>query len=69
MVRYSPESVKHLDFRDWLRSDATDRELYAAAKLAAAVGTMQHVMDYNARKEAVIHDIYQRAFRAAGFLI
>jgi len=25
-------------------------------------------MDYNARKQAVIRDIYGRAFRAAGFL-
>jgi GrpB-like predicted nucleotidyltransferase (UPF0157 family) len=64
----SPELIKHIVFRDWLRADATDRELYAAAKRGAADGTVQRVMDYNARKEAVIHDIYQRAFRAAGFL-
>jgi GrpB-like predicted nucleotidyltransferase (UPF0157 family) len=64
----SPELVKHVVFRDWLRADAADRDLYAAAKRAAARGTTQRVADYNARKEAVIHDIYQRAFRAAGFL-
>lgn len=64
----SPELIKHIVFRDWLRADFADRELYAAAKHAAAGGTPQRVMDYNARKEAVIHEIYQRAFRAAGFL-
>jgi GrpB-like predicted nucleotidyltransferase (UPF0157 family) len=64
----SPELVKHIVFRNWLRADAPDRELYAAAKRSAADGPSQRVMDYNARKQAVIHDIYQRAFRAAGFI-
>ncbi len=64
----SPELVKHVVFRNWLRVDAEDRELYAAAKRSAADGPAQRVMDYNARKEAVVHDIYRRAFRAAGFL-
>lgn len=64
----SPELVKHVVFRDWLRTDAADRERYAAAKRAAAHGTPQRVMDYNARKEAVVRAIYDRAFRAAGFL-
>ena len=64
----SPELVKHIVFRNWLRADESDRELYAAAKRSAAGGKAQRVMDYNARKEAVIRDIYQRAFRAAGFL-
>lgn len=63
----SPELIRHIVFRNWLRADSTDRELYAETKRAAADGTIQRVMDYNARKEAVIHDIYQRAFRAAGF--
>ncbi|OIH95015.1 MULTISPECIES: GrpB family protein [unclassified Curtobacterium] len=64
----SPELVKHVVFRDWLRTDAADRERYAAAKRAAAHGTAQRVTDYNARKEAVVLDVYDRAFRAAGFL-
>lgn len=64
----SPELVKHIVFRNWLRADATDREAYAAAKHSAAEGPSQRVMDYNARKQAIIRDIYQRAFRAAGFL-
>ena len=64
----SPELIRHIVFRNWLRSDATDRELYAAAKRSAAGGTAQHVMDYNARKQEAIREIYQRAFKAAGFL-
>lgn len=67
----SPELVKHVVFRNWLRADAADRELYAAAKRAAAEASTsrgERVMEYNARKEAVIREIYQRAFRAAGFL-
>jgi len=57
-------------FRNWLRTDAGDRALYAAAKRAASAagGDSQQVMEYNARKQAVIRDIYSRAFRAAGFL-
>lgn len=66
----SPEPIRHLIFRNWLRFNAEERELYAAAKRAAATSHQKHdvVMDYNARKEAVIRDIYGRAFRAAGFL-
>jgi len=67
----SPETVKHTVFRDWLRSSAADRELYAAAKREAAEATTRGrglVMDYNQRKEGVIREIYGRAFRAAGFL-
>ncbi|TNM67611.1 GrpB family protein [Streptomyces sp. NP160] len=63
----SPELVKHVVFRDWLRASARDRELYASIKRAAADGPGQRVMDYNARKEAVVHEIYQRALQAAGF--
>ncbi len=67
----SPECVKHTVFRDWLRADATDRELYARAKRQAAVEATargEHVMDYNRRKEAVIRAIYARALAAAGLL-
>ena len=72
----SPELVKHIVFRNWLRQDAGDRELYAAAKrVAAGSGSgsgdgdgMMLMEDYNARKQAVIREIYGRAFLAAGFL-
>lgn len=67
----SPELVKHRIFRNWLRGNAGERELYARTKLEAAEAANaggEHSMQYNARKEAVIHDIYRRAFVAAGLL-
>jgi len=65
------EAERHRIFRDWLRSHPEDCSLYAAAKRAAAVATQAaggHVMDYNARKEAVLREIYGRAFRGLGLL-
>jgi GrpB-like predicted nucleotidyltransferase (UPF0157 family) len=66
-----PEPIRHVLFRDWLRSHPEDLARYRDAKLAAASAANragEHVMDYNARKEPVIHEIYHRAFRAAGLL-
>lgn len=63
--------VRHRIFRDWLTSHPADRDCYRDAKLGAAHEANEageHVMDYNARKEPVIRDIYDRAFRAAGLL-
>lgn len=67
----SPETMRHRIFRDWLRGNPEDRDRYAAAKHQASreaneVG--EHVMQYNARKQQVIREIYNRAFRAAGLL-
>jgi GrpB-like predicted nucleotidyltransferase (UPF0157 family) len=65
------EPVRHRIFRDWLRSHPEDLALYRDAKLAAAAAANaagEHVMQYNARKESVIREIYDRAFRAAGLL-
>jgi GrpB-like predicted nucleotidyltransferase (UPF0157 family) len=67
----SPELVRHRMFRDWLVEHETDRATYAAAKRRAALesnraeGTMQ---DYNALKEPVVREIYDRMFRAHGLL-
>ena len=63
------EPVRHRLFRDWLASHPEDRARYSRAKHEAARETSaagEHVMDYNARKQAVVHEIYDRAFRAAG---
>ena len=62
-----PESIRHRLFRDWLRTHSGDRERYEEAKRAAVPGG-GNVMDYNARKEKVIREIYDRLFRAAGML-
>lgn len=62
-----PEPIRVRMFRDWLRGHPEDRERYEAAKRAAVPGG-GHVMDYNARKQDVIREIYDRLFRAAGML-
>ena len=63
----SPETIRQLMFRDWLRTHPDDRELYEQAKRQAIPGG-GHVMDYNRRKQDVIREIYDRMFRAAGLL-
>jgi GrpB-like predicted nucleotidyltransferase (UPF0157 family) len=67
----SPELVKHRIFRDWLRGNPGEHDRYAAAKYQAAAESNargEHDMQYNARKQQVIREIYQRAFVAAGLL-
>jgi GrpB-like predicted nucleotidyltransferase (UPF0157 family) len=67
----SPESVRHRIFRDWLRGNPDERDLYAAAKRQAAAeanAAGEHVMQYNARKEQLLREIYHRAFLATGLL-
>jgi GrpB-like predicted nucleotidyltransferase (UPF0157 family) len=67
----SPEPVRHRIFRDWLRGNPAERDRYAASKLqaaSAANAAREHVMQYNARKQQVIREIYHRAFVAAGLL-
>jgi GrpB-like predicted nucleotidyltransferase (UPF0157 family) len=67
----SPEPVKHRIFRDWLRANPAERDRYAEAKrqaASAANAAGEHVMQYNARKQQVIREIYHRAFVAAGLL-
>jgi GrpB-like predicted nucleotidyltransferase (UPF0157 family) len=62
-----PEVIRHRMFRDWLRAHPEDRTLYEEAKRAAVPGG-GNVMDYNARKQQAIREIYDRLFRAAGML-
>ena len=62
-----PEVIRHRMFRDWLRPRPDDRALYEDAKRAAVPGG-GNVMDYNARKQQVIREIYDRLFRVAGML-
>lgn len=69
-----PELVRHRLFRDWLIEHPEDRTLYEAANRRAAAGDGAVVSsavptgDYNAAKEQVIQEIYDRVFRAAGLL-
>ncbi len=67
----APEPIRHVMFRDWLRTHPDELVLYQSTKLAAAEASNlagEHGVDYNLRKQAVIHEIYDRAFRAAGLL-
>jgi GrpB-like predicted nucleotidyltransferase (UPF0157 family) len=67
----SPEAVRHVMFRDWLRRHPEDLALYRDAKVAAAAEANargEHVMQYNERKQATIREIYGRAFAAAGLI-
>lgn len=62
----SAEPVRHRLFRDHLRGNAADRELYARTKRAVAVEGLMSA--YNARKQRVVREISARAFAAAGLL-
>jgi len=67
----SPELIRHRIFRDWLRGNPGERDRYAVAKRRADSEANlggEHVMQYSARKQPVIREIYHRAFTAAGLL-
>lgn len=66
-----PEPLRHRMFRDWLATHPKDLSLYRRAKVEAATAANtkgEHVMEYNARKEPAVRDIYDRVFRAAGLV-
>lgn len=56
-----PEIERILLFRDWLRDNAADRNLYQRTKLALAENHWQYVQDYADAKAAVIQEILARA--------
>jgi GrpB-like predicted nucleotidyltransferase (UPF0157 family) len=61
----APEPVRHLLFRDWLRSHPEDRELYASTKRRLARETADRPGDYSLAKSEVIDDIFARIFATA----
>lgn len=66
----SPEAARHVVFRDWLRENEGDRRRYEAAKresAEAARGAGEGSAGYNRRKEGVVREILERAFRARGY--
>ncbi|KAK8111959.1 uncharacterized protein PG998_008416 [Apiospora kogelbergensis] len=63
----SPELVRLCLFRDRLRADEHDRDLYARTKREAMEASRtagETLRQYNARKEPVIRQILDRAFAA-----
>jgi GrpB-like predicted nucleotidyltransferase (UPF0157 family) len=55
------EADRMLLFRDWLRGNAADRELYARTKRALAQREWERVQDYAGAKTAVVAEILARA--------
>ena len=56
-----PEIDRMLMYRDWLRASASDRDLYARAKLALAQKEWKSVQNYADAKTVVIEEIIARA--------
>ena len=59
-----PELDKMLMFRDWLRSNDADRELYERTKRELAKQTWKYVQDYADSKTSVVEEIIARASAA-----
>ena len=60
------EVDRMLLFRDWLRSNAADRELYAGAKRDLAAREWTYMQQYADAKTAVVREILARAEAAGG---
>src|SRR5580704_1842459 len=56
-----PEIDKMLMFRDWLRINDADRELYERTKRELAKRTWKYVQDYADSKTSVVEEIIARA--------
>jgi GrpB-like predicted nucleotidyltransferase (UPF0157 family) len=56
-----PEIDRMLVFRDWLRTNEGDRELYARSKRALAQQDWKYTQNYADAKTAVIEEILSRA--------
>lgn len=59
-----PEIDRMLAFRDWLRRNPADRELYERTKRALALKQWAQVQDYADAKAAVVAEIMLRALAA-----
>ena len=56
-----PEIDRMLMFRDWLRSNEADRDLYECAKRELAKQTWKYVQNYADAKTTVVEEIIARA--------
>jgi GrpB-like predicted nucleotidyltransferase (UPF0157 family) len=56
-----PEIDRMLAFRDWLRTNAADRDLYARTKIALAQKEWKYQQNYADAKTAVVEEIMTRA--------
>lgn len=65
------EAERHRIFRDWLREHEDDRDLYATVKRECALASLaqgEDMIDYTRRKEGVIQEILNRAYRKLEYL-
>jgi GrpB-like predicted nucleotidyltransferase (UPF0157 family) len=60
------EVEQMLLFRDWLRANDADRDLYARAKRELAARDWKYMQQYADAKTAVVHEIIARARAVAG---
>jgi GrpB-like predicted nucleotidyltransferase (UPF0157 family) len=56
-----PEADRMILFRDWLRDNTADRELYQRTKLALAGQDWEQVQNYADAKSAIVIEILARA--------
>lgn len=66
-----PEVERHKIFREWLSKSPEDLQLYATVKrecAAASEAAGESMQQYNARKEKVVQEILNRAFRNLGYI-
>jgi GrpB-like predicted nucleotidyltransferase (UPF0157 family) len=60
-----PEIDRMVTFRDWLRGNAADRELYALSKRTLANQVWKYIQNYADAKTVVVEEILVRAQRGA----
>ena len=60
------EVERMLVFRDWLRTNDADRELYERTKRELAAKEWKYVQNYADAKTAVVQEILDRAQAASG---
>lgn len=58
-----PEIERMLRFRDWLRSNPRDRQLYESVKRRLSLEQWQYVQNYADAKSRVVADIMERAIQ------
>ena len=66
-----PEVERHRIFKEWLIENVEDRELYAKTKRECSEASKlagETTIQYSYRKEGVIKDILQRAFKGFGYV-
>ena len=61
-----PEIDKMLMFRDWLRTNDADRQLYERTKRELATKTWKYVQNYADAKTSVVEEMVARACAARG---